>query len=210
MTPGEAFVLVVLGAAGVLDLVYREVDPEVWLVSLPPAVALGAVSVVDAGYLGGMWWAPYVLGLVPVVLLAGLYVSGLVGGADLGALALVAVGVPVIEGSILPPVYLAVVYGAPVAAGYYVYSLARVCGLRCVARGRAVLDAGRLLELKWWHPRGLGEPVVEAHEALASAGVWGRVEASPLLPMVFVVWVGFVAALVVGDDPLVAVLGLGG
>ncbi len=211
MDPAQAavaYTTLVLVAAGLLDLVYREIDPELWLVALPPAIPLGGYLAYNYGFEGVPWWTPYVLNMVVVVLMAAMYVLGYVGGADVGAVLLVAVGLPVLPGSLLPTLYVAIVYSVPFTAAYYAWKLYTVCGLKCVVRGRALLKGEEAARIDWIQPRDLGEALLDAHELVARADAWDReVYATPLFPTVFLIAVGLLVTIIVGDTPIWNLLG---
>ena len=204
--PAVAYGLAALGVAALLDLLYREVDPEYWFLALPPAIPLGAGLALDTPFPR----LAYLLSAILVTAVAGLYLAGYMGGADLGAVALAAVATPVVPGSLLPTVYLAVVYSAPVALGYYLWKLYSACGTRCLRRLRVEVEGRRLVEMRWWAPRLDQAPLEEdPHEALALRNLWGaRVRATPLMPWVTVFYTGYLAAVALGDAPVRALLGV--
>ena len=200
--------LATLGLAALLDLLYQEVDPEYWFLAIPPAVPLGAYLALETPFPHLV----YLLNAVLVLLVAGLYLAGYMGGADLGAVALAAAATPVVPGGLLPTVYLAVLYSAPAAAAYYAFRLYRACHAGCLRRLGLEAEGRRIVEMKWWVPR-LGQaPLAEdAHETLALRNLWSeRVRASPLIPWVTVFYAGYLAAAVLGEEPILALLGVAG
>ncbi len=206
LDPALAYGIATLGIAALLDLIYQEVDPEYWFLVLPPAIPLGARLALEAP-------SPqvvYLLNVILVLLVAGLYLAGYMGGADIGAVALAAASTPVIPGGLLPAVYLAIIYSAPVAIGYYAYRLYQVCHLRCLRSLGVEAEGRRIAGMKWWLPR-LGQaPLAEdPHEALALRNLWEeRVRASPLMPWVTIFYIGYLAAALLGEGPFLALLGV--
>jgi len=199
----QLYVAVVLGVAAALDAIYREVDPELWLASLPLALVLGAASIYTRGYPGPLW-LPYAMGGLLFLAVTALYLLGLIGGADVGAVALLWLGVPV-AGEVLPALYTSLLYSAPLAAGYYLVKLGGKCGLSCVVRGYRVRGE-ELLGMRWWAPRGY-RLEADVHELVAVEGLYGSyVRASPLLPWVTVLYLGYLASLALGDRPILALL----
>jgi len=199
----QAYAALVLVAAGVLDAVYREIDPELWLAALPAAAPLGAAVALESPD----WRLYYGLSALIVAVVAALYWLGYMGGGDVGAAAVLAVALPYSPSSILPPLYAAVIYSAPIYLAWMAWTLARECGFPCVARARARFTGRRLAARDWWSPAGLGEPVGDAHEVVAEAGAWDReLEAAPLAPWVSLLAAGYLAFLALGD-PLLLLAG---
>ncbi len=198
-----AYTGAVMAVAGALDAVYREVDPELWMAALPLGLGLGLASVAGGSPVAGPWFLPILLGLVVVALLGALYIVGMMGGADLFAGLLIALSAPVAPGSILPPVMLAILYQAPVIAGYMAWKYASLCGAGCLVPGRARVRGRRLVtELSWWAPRGY-RLEADVHEVVAIEGLWDReVQVTPLMPWVAFLAVGYYASLLLGDLPL--------
>ena len=197
------YVAVILGFSAVLDALYREIDPEVWYVSLPLATALGVGSLLESGFRGPLW-VPYLLGGLVLASLAILYYVGLMGGADVGAAALLWLGLPV-YGQALPTIYTALLYSAPIVALYYLYKMAGACRLRCIAGGPRV-KGSQLLAMRWWAPRGY-RIEGDVHELLAEQNLYDEsLRATPLMPWVTILFAGFLLTLVFGDGPIIELL----
>ncbi len=179
---------------------YREVDTELWIASLPLGLALGYASLTGYPLPRSL---PYALTLPLVLVLLVLYALGYLGGADAWLSLFLALALPVPPGSLLPTLYLAFLYSAPFAVAYYLWELYRFCGLSCVARLKARVRGADLAgELRWWLPRGV-RLVGDPHEVVAAEALWDReVYASPLLPMITLVFLGLVVAVLVGDTPV--------
>jgi len=194
----------ILGVAGVLDLVYREVDPELWMVGLPLALALGAAGMAGQDYPGPLW-LPYLMGGLLAASFLALYWLGLLGGADVWAAVLLWLGVPAYN-TLLPSLYGALLYSAPLTVAYVITVSARRCGIDCVVRG-VPMEGWRLVEERWWAPRGY-RMESDVHELVAVEGLYDRmVRATPLMPLVAFIAVGYIVYLLVGDRPLLHSIG---
>ena len=175
-------------------------DSELWISSLPLGLALGYASL--TGYpLPSI--LPYALTLPLVLILLALYAIGYLGGADAWLSLFLALALPVPRGSLLPTLYLAFMYSAPFTIAYYLWELYRYCGFPCTASLKArVRGVDLARELRWWLPRGV-RLVGDPHEVVAVEDLWEKeVYASPLLPMVTLVFLGLVVAVIVGDRPV--------
>ncbi|MCE4617891.1 MAG: hypothetical protein F7C37_00420 [Desulfurococcales archaeon] len=200
------FTVGVFAVAGVMDFVYREVDPELWIIPAPIGVALGITNVLK--YYEGPLWLPYLVnGLIAVVFLV-MYWLEFMGGADLAAVLFVAVSLPIVDNAIMPSVLLMLLYSAPFVLGFYVFELTRRCGLNCLLRLKVRVKGKELVsKYRWWHPSGVrieGDP----HEVVAKMNAWDKtIEASPLLPLVTLMFLGLIMAIIIGDGPIIALLG---
>lgn len=189
-----------------LDYFYREVDPEIWIIPAPLAIALGLASTVH--YTQLPLWFPYLFNGVIVGVVALIYYLGFMGGGDLAAVAFTSVALPVIHGSVLPTSLLMILYSGLYLPLYYLGELLRRCGSTCLPRLRARVTGYELVgKYKWWHPLGWrieGDP----HEVVALMNAWDReLDAAPLLPQVTLLFLGLLTAVIVGDAPILALLG---
>ena len=217
----EVYVLIVLVIAGLLDVVYREIEPLYWYI----ASKAGALLVLaEASYGASLYGGEYyymvmvylLLSLVPVIVVLALYRLCMIGGADVGAIAFIAVTLPLHAGSLVPPIYLIIIYTlAPMAAySAYIY-LARCKGplIRCL-RGPVVVDTRELLvrrEYMWWMPSVGGCSIgLYKDEAVFRRykGLKRRVEASPGNPYVSFIAVAYIIFLFIGDYPMRYLLGV--
>lgn len=189
-----------------MDYLYREVDPELWIIPAPAGLALGLVSV--ARNFPGPLWLPYLFNAFIILVFYLLHRLDLLGGADLAAVIFVSLSLPVLKDSIMPTVVLVTLYSAPFILGYYLLELGVRCGLTCVKRFRVKAKGSELVSrYRWWYPsswRIEGDP----HEVIARMNAWDRmVEASPLLPLVTALSLGLITSIILGDTPIIALLG---
>ncbi|MCE4600366.1 MAG: hypothetical protein F7C38_02215 [Desulfurococcales archaeon] len=204
----SALTLAVFTIAGIMDYIYREVDPELWLIPAPILGVLGLASIMNKPQ--GPWSYLYLYAMNGLmVLFVGLmYKIDLIGGADLAAVSFLAIALPAVPNSIFPSVLLSITYSIPFVVAYLAIQLYRACGVRCLARGRVRVKGSYLVEhLHWWIPSGSrieGDP----HEIIARLNAWDKeIEATPLLPLVTLLWLGLSAALLFGDGPVASLLG---
>ncbi len=202
----ELYALFVVGIAGLFDMIYREIDTELWMSSLPLGIALGYLSLSNHPY---PKITPYALTFPVIVVLIILYYLGYIGGADAWLGVFLSLSLPVRSGSIIPAYYLAVIYSTPFILGYYLCSLYSTCSWNCIRnRGVKVRGIELVEKMKWWIPKGekiTGDP----HEIVASGNYWEEtVTASPLLPLVSLTWMGLVIAVILGDKPLINLMEL--
>ncbi|MEB3774627.1 MAG: hypothetical protein GSR86_06870 [Desulfurococcales archaeon] len=210
----EVFTLAVLGVAGVIDLYYRDIEPLYWIYSIPA----GAIIYINSmgSVLEDSPWILLVLALVPAVLTLILYMAGVMGGADFMALLFLGASYPLSSSSILPIPLQAVLYAGVFSAVHRIYVSARVCGFRCIFRGRYRITIHELLtdpRFRWWivatTPGGgdVGADPLETVLRLARSGV-EVLEASPGIPYVFHIFLGTLTAMIVGDEPFRALVSL--
>jgi len=196
----------ILIIAAVLDFLYRDIDPELWLVGLPPAISLGAACLSASTYPFSPW-LPYIMGGILVLLFFILYYAGYIGGADLGAATLLWLGTPAhpLEEGMLPGIYGALLYSIPFIIVYMFIVSWKKCGLKCIVKG-VPMKGWKLVEEKWWAPRGY-KLELDVHELVAVEGLYDRmVRATPLMPLVAFLAAGYIAYLLLGDRPLLRVL----
>ncbi len=204
------YTLVVLVLAGFLDVRSREVPPRYWLVAI--AVGLPVTIVVNSGDLGTLI-AYQLLSLVVVVPSYLMYRACMLGGADVLAFLAIALLAPLRHGSLIPLLYLAVLYATIPAIAYHVYSATIACNgfnVRCVARMKFKVKARHIAEdprFKWWLVDVKGECAIEGDpRALALKASQGDLEAyvtaTPGHPYVAHLAVGYLIALAIGDKPI--------
>ncbi|MCE4625023.1 MAG: hypothetical protein F7C35_04075 [Desulfurococcales archaeon] len=193
--------LIPLGIAGVLDWMYREIDPEIWGPWLVLAPVVGLLYATSTGTPGLLFF--YALSLVFALLLAALYALGHLGGADMLAGALIALSLPVPRSIGLPPVVTIILYASILGFAYRVYSMARAgspLSLKVRVRAEDLILNRRY---KWWIPDGVN---VEEDWTFTLASKAGEhVYASPGMPLVSFMLLGLILYLVVGD-PLTLLL----
>ena len=231
--------LAALSYASYLDLRFREVEPAYWYAWLRVLAPLGFMEVYIQHGSGIPQLPPghfvvYVLAsnAASVIVAYGAYLAGLLGGGDVLALLLIAMGDPITPHTILPPSLLSLLYGSVTALLITLYH----CVLNIV-KSRALLielvrRKGVLLGLRacftayplvvkealrrgWLFPAHweLGKySVVEADppELLAQLaeerGLDGTVWVTLGLPQILFIMIGFLASLLLGDKPLQALL----
>ncbi|MEB3860611.1 MAG: hypothetical protein GSR84_00135 [Desulfurococcales archaeon] len=206
--------VVVMGVAGILDLLYREIEPLYWFY----ATLLGGLAYLKThgGLLGQA--EPILLGLAlaPALVMAGLYAAGLMGGADVLAMVFLSLAYPLAPGSLLPVPVLAILYASPLSVAHRIWMLCRVVrGPRCLVSGRIRVPGYRLLSdprLRWWlvsDKRAGGLDVGgETWEIVAKLGPREPVEATPGLPYVTHLAAGTILAVILGDDPVLGLVEL--
>ena len=205
----DAYIIVVMTVAGVLDLLYREIEPLYWVYS----TLVGAVLYLkEAGHLlEELSLIHMILAILPVLVVAALYMAGAIGGADLLALVFLAASSPYLPGDILPVTVQAVIYASIPSLIHRIIMAWRGCGrASCLLSGRVRVEGWRLLRdprFRWWlvSDRRLGKPAIDLENWEAVARLGGGeavVEASPGLPYTAHLAVGTVAASLLGDEPI--------
>lgn len=213
-TVPAVYVAATLAVAGALDVRTREIPPLYWYFSCKVGALMGALALyLGPGTLGALLYlAASLLALASALML---YRLCMMGGADVGAVALIALALPYHPASVLPPVVASILYALAPSLAYAAYSSYRACGAsaRCIARSRHMIPAGWIVKnpgFYWWFPAGEGcsldvEPQEEAAR-LSGGDMEGLVEASPGHPYVAFIGLGYLAYLVLGDKPLIALL----
>lgn len=210
-----AYVGLVLLIAGVLDAVYREVEPLYWYIATKAGIL---VSIAVAGYGASLYGGGYyylllvytLLSLIPVAVVGVLYKLCMIGGADVGAIAFIALSMPVVEWSLLPPVYLILLYTLVPLIAYNIYVSLRHCrGLRAgCLKGSIDVDRDSLLsskEYRWWMPEVEGCSIEGYKDELVfryHGGSSGTVKASPGNPYVAFIAIAYLIFLLLGDYPI--------
>jgi len=205
------YTLLVLGYAALLDVKSREVPPVYWAL----AIAVG-LPISLAAYRGELAYTlVYHLSSLAVVLLAyAMYRLCLIGGADVLAFLTLSILAPRLPGSLVPALYLAILYSAIPGLAYHVYSAILACGglrLGCIVRHKFSVKARLIVEdprFRWWLVEGGGGCSIEGDPrqlALRASGgdLESYITASPGHPYIAHLAVGYALALLVGDEPLI-------
>lgn len=207
----HAYNLVILGLAGLLDVRSREVDPRFWLL----AIALGLPVTLWVNVENLRVLVVYqLLSLVVVIVAYAMYRTCMIGGADVLAFLTITLIAPLIPGSLVPTLYLAILYATIPGVAYQLYSAYLACGglkLGCMMRFRFKVKARLIVEdprFRWWLVEGGGECSIEGDpKQLAVKASGGNLEsyitASPGHPYVAHLAVGYAIALILGDKPIV-------
>ncbi len=205
----EEYIIVVMVVAGLLDLLYREIEPLYW-VYLTLAGAI--LYLKEAGHiLEELSLVHMALAILPVLVVAVLYMAGAIGGADLLALVFLAASSPYLPGNILPVTVQAVIYASIPSLIHRIFMAWRACGVSCIVSGRVRVEGWRLLRdprFRWWlvSDRRLGRPAMDLENWEAVARLGGGeavVEASPGLPYTAHLAIGTLIASLVGDEPII-------
>jgi Flp pilus assembly protein protease CpaA len=204
------YTLLVLAIAGALDVRSREIPPWYWLVAV--AVGLPITVAVYRGDLGVLI-AYQVLSLVVVIPSYIMYRYCMLGGADVLAFLVIAILSPVRPGSIIPLLYLAVLYAVAPAIAYHLYSAWIACNgfkVGCMSRMKFKVKVRTIVEdprFKWWLVDVKGECSVEGDpRALALKAGQGDldayIDATPGHPYVAHLAIGYLVAIAIGDKPI--------
>ncbi len=194
------FPLIVYLVFGYLDWKYREIDPEHWY----PLFILGSGIGFHFGVSFGSF-SLYLMGisvsLIFVFILLVVYYLGVVGGADVYALLLIAVSMPVpLHGIGLPPVLSIILYSSLLGLVYKILEAIRVVGLKRSFTLYYKVDKRIYLEsdsFKWWVPR---EIAVESDLSEELAFVKKRfIEITPGIPMITMLFFGLLIYVFFGD-----------
>ncbi|BAN89563.1 hypothetical protein [Aeropyrum camini] len=193
-----------LAVAGIMDLLWREIEPAYWYISLKIVLLTVAASL----YLqGGVPAAPskvtlqlgFTLLLVAVSIL--LYKMCMLGGSDVAAFTLIALASPYSPSLPIPPLAASLLAATPPAVAYIILSYARLRLNRGVVTPEDLAFNPRF---KWWIPSARGEAVEKLFQgcrldadppALAALG-GGRVRAEPGIPLVAFIALGYLAYIV--------------
>ncbi|MGC9210451.1 MAG: hypothetical protein ACP5FT_04225 [Acidilobus sp.] len=188
-----------------LDLLYREVPEEFWVVGSKIGFAVSLITYLR--FYGVRTLAAYyglsLIGASAVGLASAL---GLMGQGDFLAVLALSLTIPApFPGSALPPIYLVIIIASIAEVTARALIALRTCGsLRCV--GGAEVTCERLIaELRWWFPVGADFTSDVPSEAAVRAcqGGRGSVKAQPGLPYVTFILLALPLALVV--DALIRV-----
>ncbi|MEB3760858.1 MAG: prepilin peptidase [Desulfurococcales archaeon] len=191
---------IVLGVLGYLDYRYREIDPEIWY----PLIIIGAG--IGFYYSSLLYDAKlYMAGIVVAIAITGIftvsYLLGLMGGADIYAVTFLSLTLPTpLHGTGLPPVLSVILYSSILAAIYRAISIGYALGPRHILKSSIKIEKRRLLEdvrLKWWLPKGIDIEEDLAEELYKAPGE--ILQASPGIPLITMMFIGFLAYLVLGD-----------
>jgi len=188
-----------LAYAGITDWHTREVEPKLWYVAVPLTVAIYLYELYPPDTPTLIF---YLLNWALVALFFFLYWRGLVGGADVGAAAVIA-SVPACPGWFPFPTLIAtLLYAAPAAIAWRAAMAWRLCGIKCVLRRRIRAPGRDLAKAKWWMVEGATIDNFDAKlEAIKNDD--RLYEAQPLIPFVSVLTVGYLILLVAGADPII-------
>ncbi len=193
----HAFTAAVLFAAALMDIAYREVDPIYWYIAGKAGLILSMAESLAMGLDPSIYLISLVASFVPAVAALILYYYCLLGGSDVAALAFIAVSspLPVPGAPPIPPSAAGILAGGLYALVYYAAKLAAACGLTCLTRGKAVVTSRQLAFnpfYRWWLPRVEGGSCsIEASPPEVAALRGGSVEASPGIPLVAAIALGY-------------------
>lgn len=220
------YALGVLIAASYTDWRYREVEPLYWYVTAKIGVPLGILALIEYhGVLDLKALLPLIIAnLVGILVIAGMYAVGLMGGADLAAVAFVALSSPIagLTGSKAPAALLGVLYASVLQASALPVAICMYNKLRGTSPGGvrcffAVKEpASKAITRRWWFPvseRGLPSFAIDSwpHEELAAKleleGPDTSVQVSPGIPFLIFYAIGFLIVVIIGQKPLEALLG---
>lgn len=201
------YATLVMGYAAIEDVKRREVDTKVWILATLAGAPFSALAA-----LADVWKHMLFLlsSLLLVTLAYALYRLCLIGGADVLAMAFIALIAPAGH-LLLPPLFLAVLYSPLSVLAYQLYSNYLFCGSlepRCLLAFSHKVEARRLIEdprLRWWVVSGEAckEESQEDIVLRASGGELSlQLEASPGHPYVAHLAVGMIATLLLGDLPI--------
>ncbi len=194
-----SIVLGILLLAGIVDIKSRDIDPIVWMVGVPLAAGLYVYtcgSMLEG--LGPLLLPLLALAYVPAVVSLALYKLGLIGGADVWALTLLAAGFPFHPQLPVPSSLAAVIVGNMTMMVHRIIVVRRVCGIKCIMKARVRIEAERILSdprMAFWivsTDKGM-DVSQEPWEVVARQGISGRnkVAATPGLPYVAHIALGF-------------------
>ena len=192
-----AYLAAALAVPAALDLLYREVDPEIWAPLLIVGAGIGFYYATSTG----MPLVLYYGASLALALVAGLlYLAGLLGGADALAMTLIALTLPVPPRPGLPPVVVVTFYATLLSLVHRTIIMVRVGGPRAALRSALEVRAEELLSdprYRWWIPRGVH--VEEDMLQHIAANLGGKLRAGPGTPLVFHMLLGLLAYTVLGD-----------
>ena len=147
-------VLTALAIAGLSDVKSRDIDPVFWMISIPLATGVYAYSCgPQTVSLGSLLLPLLAIAYMPAIVSLVLYKLGLLGGADVWALTLIAAGFPLHPALPIPSTLAAVIIGSVTMMMHRAASVARVCGIRCVIKARVRVDSGRIISdprMRFW------------------------------------------------------------
>ncbi|GBF09618.1 hypothetical protein apy_13430 [Aeropyrum pernix] len=196
-----AVATILLLVAGLMDALWREIEPAYWYLAVKTSLLVFAASL----YLeGGLASAPskalvhVSLTLILVAVSLALFKLCLLGGSDVAAFVLVAVSSPYSPGLPIPPLAVALIASAPLAAIYITVS-----HVRLRRRGGLLTPEDLAFDprFKWWIPRVEGEVVerffhgcrLDADPPALAALTGRRVRAEPGIPLVAFIALGYLA-----------------
>ncbi len=177
--------------AGVMDVLFREIDPELW----PPFLILSiptGLSCTLENYDPSIVKIFYIFGLAFVGIVGLIYLAGAIGGADLFSLLLVFISMPTpLEGGLgLPPVIVVSLIAAVLSLVYRVITISRATSLSDSLKMSVKVSKEDLLRDKrfaWWIPRGVN---IEDEWAIAILDIEeDKVEASPGSPFIALLFI---------------------
>lgn len=217
------YAVAIMGLAGYSDAVRREVEPLLWLSASKLGLALALICAKHHVYSLGLhlFLIVYLLAFSPALLVFLLYRLGYMGGADFLALLFIAIAFPLRPGDVIPAPMLAVVYSAIPSLIHRVLAGLAVCGrygqgLSCLFSLRIRVKALDLIystKRSWWlvTDQRLKDQAIllEPHEAatrVAGTRLDDEIEATPGLPYVTHLALGLALAIILGDDPLIALI----
>ncbi len=220
-----------LAYASYLDVRYREVEPAYWYAALRILAPLGALMVYEslrAPIPHRVVVAQLAADAAAVAAALATYLAGLLGGGDLLAVALIAAATPLGDSSLLPPALLALLYGSLASLAHVIrFCLVNVARHRArlaeLARRRGLWRAlaacftstpmrvGEALARGWLYPASweVGpyrlveeDPPALLAQVASERGYDAWVWVTPGLPEVLYIALGYLAALLVGDQPI--------
>ncbi|MEN3000124.1 MAG: A24 family peptidase [Acidilobaceae archaeon] len=201
-----AYVTLVMIFAGISDIRTREVDPRLWLLAGIPGAPLALLTAVSEPF---MYFLSLLLSLLVVAAAYVLYRLCIIGGGDVLAMLFIAVISPI--GTIIPSLFLAVLYSSVpsvLAQVYYNYRFCRSLKLSCLMAGSHEVEARRLLEdpaLRWWGVREEFCSEEDPHDIImriSGGDLSAKVRASPGHPYVAHLAVGLLLTLLIRDMPI--------
>ncbi len=184
-------VLSALAIAGLSDVKSRDIDPIFWMITIPLATGVYAYSCgPQTTSLGTLLPPLLAIAYMPAIVSFILYKLGLLGGADVWALTLIASGFPLHPALPIPSTLATVIIGSMTMMLHRAASVARVCGIGCIIKARIRVDAGRIISdprMRFWIvDSGEGVDVSQEPWEIVARN-WGSkrlVKASPGLPYI--------------------------
>lgn len=198
------YLTLAFAGASVMDLRHREIEPLYWIALFPAAPALAVAGLAERDFSLATSILLTLVSLLPGIIAMVLYRLCMLGGADAAALLLLGLaGLGLDSWMILPPSLTAVAYAAPAAI---VIAIARAAEARCLFSCRVTPEeAVRSHSRMWLIPSvgsggcGVGSDI----SSLAGSGGEARLD----IPLVAALGLGVLASIILGDEPLLGLLG---
>lgn len=191
--------------ASVMDLRHREIEPLYWVALFPaaPALAVAGLAERDLSLAASLLLA--LVSLFPGMVALVLYRLCMLGGADAAALLLLGLaGLGLDSWSLLPPSVTAIIYTAPAAA---LIAVARAVEARCPLSCRVTPKEAIRSHSRMWLIPSVGSDGCGIGSDVSSLSVEGG-EAKLDIPLVAALGLGVLASIILGDEPLLRLLGL--